>query len=617
MPDIKWSAFPDANAITSGDDVVGLRAGGNVRLTANAFDNLLLDTNTISSTDAAGNINLNPDTTGLVVIQGSTGIDAIIDDDTMAAASATNIPTSESIKAYVDASAGGGVVVSEATGVLTGGVLSTGTAATEYSISDGTGQVIAADGTVTPVSWTGKTNITPVALLTANISFVGITSAGAVIESTAAFTNLELRTIIQLGVAVHVNRTTVDAVNNEQHISYNTNCQLNDLTDAIGFFNVSGNIISPNGANLNIDKSAGDMYGVGVNYAVDVNNPNVLTLAILTAATFQYRFSDGSNGVTGTAVDPDNLDDGAGGLTPLGGNKWSVQRAYSFTSNNLKLQRGQIQYGSKDKAIAGITSGSFVTEPSIAANGLLRGFLVIKEGTTNLSDTGKAVFVEATRFQAAAGGIGSTASTLQEVYDNSAANPEILTNATQGAFTVRRGSGADTDDIYQGQNNAATKTFSVDGNGLVTATSINFGQDALNYYDEGTFTPTFSCDTVGDLSVAYATQAGNYTRIGNKVYISVGIAFTPTFTTASGSIRILGMPFAGSASITSGLMVRYSSAGITFDTGYTQLASYSEAATTYLRVSQLGSTQNGLKLQISRMVSGVANQFTLSGFYTI
>ena len=372
-----------------------------------------------------------------------------------------------------------GSVVSEATGLLTGGVLSTGTAATEYSISDGTGQVIAADGTATPVSWTGKTNITPAALLTANISFVGITSAGAVIESTAAFTNLELRTIIQLGVAVHVNRTTVDAVNNEQHISYNTNCQLNDLTDAIGFFNVSGNIISPNGANLNIDKSAGDMYGVGVNYSVDVNNPNVLTLAILTAATFQYRFSDGSNGVTGTAVDPDNLDDGAGGLTPLGGNKWSVQRAYSFTSNNLKLQRGQIEYGSKDKAIAGITSGSFVTEPSIAANGLLRGFLVIKEGTTNLSDTGKAVFVEATRFQSAAGGVGSTASTLQEVYDNSAANPEILTNATQGAFTLRRGSAADTDDIYQGQNNAGTKTFSVTGNGLVTSTALDFDSSTV------------------------------------------------------------------------------------------------------------------------------------------
>jgi len=68
MADIKWSAFTDAGAITSGDDVVGLRAGANVRLTANAFDNLLLDTNTLSSTDTNGDISLAPDGTGNVIV---------------------------------------------------------------------------------------------------------------------------------------------------------------------------------------------------------------------------------------------------------------------------------------------------------------------------------------------------------------------------------------------------------------------------------------------------------------------------------------------------------------------------------------------------------------------
>jgi len=411
---------------------------------------------------------------------------------------------------------GGGTVYSESTGLLTGGVLSTGAAATEYSISDGTGQIVAADGTKTDVSWTGKINITPVALLTANISFVGITAAGAVIESTAAFTNVQQRTIIQLGVAVHVNRVTVDAVNNEQHVSYNTNSQLNDLSSAIGFFNVSGNVITANGANLSIDKSVG-----------------------LTAATFQYRFSDGSNGTTGIFIDPDNLDDGSGGLTPLPGNRWSIQRVYSFTSNNLKLQLGQTEYGSKDAAIAGITSGTFVTEPSIAANGLLRGFIVVRSGTTDLTQTNRVAFVEATKFQG-----GSTASTLQEVYDNSATNPEILTNSTQGAFTLRRGSAADTDDIYQGQNNAGTKTFSVDGNGLITSTGINLGDETLANYVEGTWTPAFTCATPGDLSVVYTSRSGRYTRIGNTVFVRHQLTCVPTYTTASGQLRFSSLPFA-------------------------------------------------------------------------
>jgi hypothetical protein len=37
MADIKWSAFPSGGAIQSGDQLVGLRAGANVRLTAPLF----------------------------------------------------------------------------------------------------------------------------------------------------------------------------------------------------------------------------------------------------------------------------------------------------------------------------------------------------------------------------------------------------------------------------------------------------------------------------------------------------------------------------------------------------------------------------------------------------
>ncbi len=79
--------------------------------------------------------------------------------------------------------------------------------------------------------------------------------------------------------------------------------------------------------------------------------------------------------------------------------------------------------------------------------------------------------------------------------------------------------------------------------GVASATSINFGQDALNYYDEGNFTPTFTFATPGDLSVVYVDIEGRYTRIGNIVYIHFFMEFTPTFTTASGAVRLGGLPF--------------------------------------------------------------------------
>lgn len=55
------------------------------------------------------------DLPGTLTIQGSTIIDEIIDDDTMATATATNISTSEAIKAYVDSQIGGSGTVNAGT----------------------------------------------------------------------------------------------------------------------------------------------------------------------------------------------------------------------------------------------------------------------------------------------------------------------------------------------------------------------------------------------------------------------------------------------------------------------------------------------------------------------
>ena len=380
------------------------------------------------------------------------------------------LPISTATQTALDGKQDAGV--GESTGVLTGGVMTAGTASNQYSVADGTGQIVDADGSITLVSWSGHSNIVPTNLATQLITFVGINSAGNIVEQTGRFTNTQSRIIIVLGVAVHVNLVSVDTVNNEQNVVYNVGNQLMDLQEAIGFFNISGNVFSANGANLNINKSIGVMSAHGANYQNDLDNPNALTLAAVTQASFQYRFSDGSNGVTGIAFDPANLDNGAGGLTALSSNnKWGVSRVYSFTSNNIKIQRGVEEFDSKDKALAGFAAEPFVTEPSIAANGMLRGWIVHKKNALDMSNDSQIVFIEAPKFQGSTGGIGSSASTLQDVYDNSA-NPEILTNVTQGALTLRRGSGADTDDIYQGQNNAGTETFSVTGNGLIKSDTL-------------------------------------------------------------------------------------------------------------------------------------------------
>jgi hypothetical protein len=214
------------------------------------------------------------------------------------------------------------IAYGDSTGCIEGGTLSVGTPNTTFSISDGFGTIVDTttdpeNPTVTKVTWTGKTNIAVTNLATHLITFVSIDSGGNVIQQTSRWTAQQHRDEIILGVVVHVDKTIVDTTNPEVSPQANVGAQISDILEGIGFVNLDGNVFSANGANLNIDKSQGVMMGHGINFHNDPKNPHNLTLAQLTALTFQYRFSNGDNGVTGIAIDPDNLDDGAGGLTAL------------------------------------------------------------------------------------------------------------------------------------------------------------------------------------------------------------------------------------------------------------------------------------------------------------
>lgn len=62
-------------------------------------------------------------------------------------------------------------------------------------------------------------------------------------------------------------------------------------------------------------------------------------------------------------------------------------------------------------------------------------------------------------------------------------------------------------------------------------------------YSEGTWTPALTFATPGDLAVGYTTQVGTYVRVGNLVTANVTLVLSSfTFTTASGSLRINGLP---------------------------------------------------------------------------
>lgn len=91
---------------------------------------------------------------------------------------------------------------------------------------------------------------------------------------------------------------------------------------------------------------------------------------------------------------------------------------------------------------------------------------------------------------------------------------------------------------------ATTPTLTTPVLGVASATSINFGGNTLSNYTEGVWTPVLTFATPGNLTVAYSAQQGTYTRIGRLISVSyLIVTSTFTHTTASGNLKVTGLPF--------------------------------------------------------------------------
>ena len=126
--------------------------------------------------------------------------------------------------------------------------------------------------------------------------------------------------------------------------------------------------------------------------------------------------------------------------------------------------------------------------------------------------------------------------------------------------------------------------FSATTNGSGTTTS-----EVLSDYEEGTWTPTLTFATPGDLSVVYSVRVGSYRKIGKTVHLQFSI-FTSTFThtTASGLAQVTGLPFttAVTTEVSVGPIIHQ---GVTRAGGYTSFVLGAPFSDTRLYVYSNGS----------------------------
>ena len=284
------------------------------------------------------------------------------------------------------------------TALLSGGALSINTDTALFDVSAGYGDVI--DNTTTPnvpvdtpVTWSAFTAVIVTNIATHPVTYVSISSAGALVQSVTYPSATERRTNIFLGVVVHSNNASIVAVNNLPVVGTDIAAQLYDFMNSFGFRSESGNRIGPNGANLSFDKSVGVGFKAGSNFQTLSTQPHEFAMAAVTLATFRYRNQDSAEGSNITLVDPTTYDLAGVTTTVPANNNATLQRVYIFPSNLIRVQRGQEVFATLADALNAAGQEDYIIEPNIGDNALLLGYIVAKKTATDLSDSSQAKFL--------------------------------------------------------------------------------------------------------------------------------------------------------------------------------------------------------------------------------
>jgi hypothetical protein len=146
--------------------------------------------------------------------------------------------------------------------------------------------------------------------------------------------------------------------------------------------------------------------------------------------------------------------------------------------------------------------------------------------------------------------------------------------------------------IILGSYSPAPTTIDAD---TVNASAINFGDEDLDTYNTGTWTPAIT-GSGGNPTISYTTQTGQYTQIGNVVFYTATIVIS-TISSGSGDARFsmpasVAVPTVGTANL-SGVDVGASTVHINFapvvSTSYGRLRETQDnAAITATQISALG-----------------------------
>lgn len=324
------------------------------------------------------------------------------------------------------------------------------------------------------INYSGQTNIPSLYYNTATETYLLLTSAGTITQQTTFPTPQQRRQNIYLGKMGHGNRTSLINAFNEPDLDVSPLSQVRDMFTPIKLINE--NVYPSPNTGLTFNTSSGTLWGFGIGFITNQLNPNSLTVSGNSPTTFQYRTQTGGTATNRTTIDPANYDLN-GIITSIGSpaKQATNQRIFLLQNGQFRIQYGQTKYTDLTTAIAAVNTEAFTTFSNFRDNAVLIAILSIRSDATLLSDIAQAKITFASKFGETVGGTGGiSTTTLQQAYNNSA-TPEIVTNSTEGALSIKNGTGnADNvTNLLEGLNAAGNTTSFIRADGSFSGSSVS------------------------------------------------------------------------------------------------------------------------------------------------
>jgi hypothetical protein len=337
------------------------------------------------------------------------------------------------------------------------------------------------------------------------------------------FTHLEKRTIAVLGRYWGNGTEDIEGVGQYTTSTFGLDYALIDLMKTLGSLNRSGNIFFPTSSGgLTLDKTTGESFRFSANFGGQPTAPHVHSDPSMSPVVdYHYHYYNAPATVLTSAIDPDQYDvDGT--LTAVSGGKFTVQRIYYYPKSNVvDLVYGQELYDTLDDAEVHASSESVnIDETNLASlfGSILRGYLIVQEGTTDLTNTDKAKVLIASNFGAAGassaiGGI-TKHNDLDNIQGGAAGDYYHLTSAQVTEFSTTSGALVS----WVTENYPDNSQFTTSSGDIVTWVGgqgyvVGPGSSTVNHV------PVFS-NTTGDL------VADSGVTISSQVITAAGIITT-------------------------------------------------------------------------------------------